>query len=439
MAGTVRTRFAPSPTGYLHVGGARTALYNYLFAKHAGGAFVLRIEDTDVERSSEDFTKTILDSLSWLGITWDEGPFFQSRRLDGYRKAAEKLLAAGQAYYEDDPEKGRAVKMRMPKHVIKVSDVIHGTVEFDASLSDDFVILKSDGYPTYNFANVVDDVDMGITHVIRGDEHLSNTPRQLVLYEALGLEPPLFAHIPMILGPDGSKLSKRHGATSVGEYRERGFLPEALENFVALLGWSPGKDVEIMSLGEMVERFELSRVRTVPSRFDNAKLLWMNGQYLMSLPVERLATEMKDYLSAKGVDLSKRSDEWMRLFAAAYRQRVKTLDGLIESSRFLFAEEVEYDAKAVKKVLEKDGAMEMLAAAREVLAGDQRWSPETLEERFRGFCEKSGAALGDVAQPVRVAVTGGMVSPPFFDTLMLIGRDRVLARIDGALGRFARK
>lgn len=429
----MRTRFAPSPTGFLHVGGARTALYNYLHARATGGEFVLRIEDTDRERSEERYTKAILDSLKWLGIEPDEGPHFQSERLEVYGEAAERLLASGAAYHDDDPEKGRAVKMRMPHGIVRVPDLMHENVQFDTSLEDDFVIVKSDGYPAYNFACVVDDSGMGITHVIRGDEHLSNMPRQMVLYEALGLEPPKFAHIPMILGPDGAKLSKRHGATSVGEYHRHGYLPEALVNFVALLGWSAGDDVEIMSLGEMCEKFDISRIRKVSSQFDNEKLAWMNGQYIMKLPVERLATELAEYLESRGVEVSAFDEAWMRGFAEAYRERMKTLADVVEPSRFFFTESIEYTPKAVKKVLARDGALERLSAMHGILAAETEWTAEKLEACFRSYCEQEAVGLGKVAQPVRVAVTGTTVSPPIFETLTLLGRERALARIEDVL------
>lgn len=438
MTQGVRTRFAPSPTGFLHVGGARTALYNFLFARQNGGKFLLRIEDTDLQRNEDRFVQTILESMTWLGMDWDEGPYYQSQRLAGYRAAADELLAEGVAYWEEDPEKGRAIKMRMPRTgTIKVPDLIHEVVEFDASLLEDFVIIKSDGYPSYNFACVVDDTELGITHVIRGDEHLSNMPRQLVLYDAMGFTPPKFAHIPMILGPDGAKLSKRHGATSVTEYREKGFLPEALINFVALLGWSPGGDLEIMSIVDMVEKFDIARVRKVSSRFDNDKLLWMNGQYFMMLPIERLAREMRDYLASRDVDLSGRDEAWMGLFASAYRERIKTLEELLAASRFLFTDTVEYDPAAVKKVLDKEGARDTLAAVRDVLAAENDWQPARLEEAFKAFCEKNGLPMGKVAQPIRVAVTGSNVSPPIFETLALMGREKALARIDETLKKNA--
>lgn len=433
MTDTVRTRFAPSPTGYLHVGGARTALYNYLFARRSGGTFVLRIEDTDRERSEDQYTHAITDSLTWLGMEWDEGPYFQSQRLDGYREAAERLLESGHAYYEEDPEKGRALKMRVPDRVIVVPDLIHDSVEFDAGLTDDFVIIKSDGFPSYNFACVVDDAALGITHIIRGDEHLSNMPRQLLLYEALGITPPKFAHIPMILGPDGAKLSKRHGATSVGQYREQGFLPEALVNFVALLGWSPGGDLEIMSLEEMCGNFDIARVKKNASRFDTEKLHWMNGQYIMALEPDRLAGDIRSFLATQNVDTSERSDEWMAWLAVAYRERLKTLADLVPASRFLFCDDIEYEPKAVKKVLAKAGAVERLQAARELLATLKEWTPENLEALFGDYCAENDIGLGKIAQPVRVAVTGGTVSPPIFETLRLIGRNESLRRIDNAL------
>ena len=433
----VRTRFAPSPTGYLHVGGARTALYNYLFARANGGEFVLRIEDTDRERSEDSYTRTIRDSLTWLGIPWDDGPYYQSERRELYRAAAAQLLESGAAYWDEDPEKGRAVKMKMPDRIAKVPDLIHGTVEFDTSLADDFVIIKSDGYPSYNFACVVDDHEMGITHVIRGDEHLSNMPRQLLLYEALEIDQPKFAHIPMILGPDGAKLSKRHGATSVGEYIRRGLLPEALINFIALLGWSPGDDREIMSLEEMAAAFTIDRVRKVPSQLDNEKLQWMNGQYIMSLSDERLAEVMGDFFVMNGVDIAGRSGEWMKHVAVAYRQRMKTLDDGLAASRFIFVDTIPYEPKAVRKVLGKEGASERLADARKILAGEDDWTVENLESRFKEYCEREGVGFGKVAQPLRVAVTGGMVSPPIFETLYLVGRERSLERIDRVLEKGA--
>ena len=391
---------------------------------------VLRIEDTDRQRSEEHFTGAILDSLEWIGIEGYEGPHYQSQSLEHYREAAERLIGSGAAYWDEDPEKGRAVKLLMHDDLVEVADMIHGTVEFDASLADDFVIMKSDGYPSYNFACVVDDHRMGITHVIRGDEHLSNMPRQIALYDALGFQRPRFAHIPMILGPDGVKLSKRHGATSVGEYRRQGYLSEALVNFIALLGWSPGDGREIMSLEEMAAAFTIERVRKVPSQFDHEKLQWMNGQYIMRLDPDRLAAEMADFFAANGIDISGRSADWMRNFVAAYRERMKTLKDGLDASRFIFDDSIEYDAAAVRKVLGREGAIERLSDLREVLSGDYDWTVENIEMRLRSYCEKVNVGFGKVAQPLRVAITGGMVSPPIFETLYLVGRKRALRRID---------
>ena len=315
----MRVRFAPSPTGLLHIGGARTALYNWLIARHQGGTFILRIEDTDQTRSTQDATDQIIDSLQWMGLDWDEGPIHQSDRLDLYRKNVEELLSAGQAY-EDEDERGRAVRLRVSREEpIRVVDSVHGEVSFERELIEDFVIRKADAFPTYNFACVVDDHDMGITDVVRGDDHISNTPRQLLIYEALGWEPPRFAHVPMILGEDGQRLSKRHGATGVDEYREMGILPEALVNFLALLGWSPGQDREIMTRAEMVEEFDLDRVRRTASQFDTEKLAWMNSQHMQLLEetdlADRIARRLRERFSAE-VD-----EDVSRRLAAIYRVR----------------------------------------------------------------------------------------------------------------------
>ena len=296
MSSNVKVRFAPSPTGYLHIGGARTALFNWLFARHNKGIFLLRIEDTDQQRSTEEATHAILDSMKWLGLDWDEGPHFQSQRLSIYKQYAEKLVAHGKAFYDTDEEGRKAIRFKMQDGVTEINDLIHGAITFDASLIEDFVILKADGFPTYNFACVVDDAEMGITHIIRGDDHISNTPKQIALYNAFGFKMPEFAHIPMILGEDGSRLSKRHGATSVTEYRDKGYLPHALVNFLALLGWSPGNDQEIISIQEMIEKFTLKRVNKTSAQFNNTKLDWMNGQYIKNTPIEHLTTEVKVFL-----------------------------------------------------------------------------------------------------------------------------------------------
>ncbi|MFQ5965912.1 MAG: glutamate--tRNA ligase, partial [Candidatus Scalinduaceae bacterium] len=300
MASKVKVRFPPSPTGFLHIGGARTALYNWLFARHHGGKFILRIEDTDQLRSSKEATQTILDSLTWLGLDWDEGPYYQSNRLNIYQEYVDKMLKEGNAFHVDDPEKGRAVCFKIKNGITDFDDLIHGNISFDTSLIEDFVIQKADGFPSYNFACVVDDGVMEITHVIRGDDHISNTPRQIALCKALDFDIPKFAHIPMILGEDGTRLSKRHGATSVTEYRERGYLPEAIINFIALLGWSPGDDQEFLTKQEMIEKFSLKRVNKTSARFDNTKLDWMNGKYIMGMPTKSLIKKLYSYIEKAG-------------------------------------------------------------------------------------------------------------------------------------------
>ncbi|MBT3353647.1 MAG: glutamate--tRNA ligase, partial [Candidatus Scalindua sp.] len=302
MDSNVKVRFPPSPTGFLHIGGARTALYNWLFARHNNGKMVLRIEDTDRQRSTEEATQAILDSMTWLGLDWDEGPYHQSERLEVYNEHVEKLLKDGKAFYVDDPEKGRAVRFKITDELTGFDDMVHGNIKSDTSLLEDFVIQKADGFPAYNFACVVDDGVMGITHIIRGDDHLSNTPRQIALYKALGFDLPKFAHIPMILGEDGSRMSKRHGATSVTDYRAKGYLPDAIVNFIALLGWSPGHDQELLSRQEMIEKFTLKRVNKTSSQFDFTKLDWMNSKYIQNLPVGDLVSELQPYIKDANLD-----------------------------------------------------------------------------------------------------------------------------------------
>jgi len=416
----VRTRFAPAPTGYLHIGGARTALYNWLYARHHGGKFVLRIEDTDQARSTERSTQAIVDSLQWLGIDWDEGPYHQSRRLERYHECAEELLAGGRAYEEHDPEQGTAVRFRMPPGTTVIDDLVHGEVTIDNATVADFVIRKSDGFPTYNFACVVDDADMGITCIIRGDEHMSNMPKQLAVYRALGLEPPQFAHIPMILGPDGAKLSKRHGATSVLEYRDQGFLPQALANFIALLGWNPGTEQEIMSMSELVEMFTLDRCSKVSSRFDTEKLTWMNSQYLKCLPADTFAELARQYIAAAGYDASALSDETVSTMVELYRERARTLAEIPVRAAYALSDEVPYDEASVRKFLGKPGVDRILEACYEALAGLEEFDRARLESALRSVAGDANVGFGKVAQPVRVAITGSAASPGIFETLELV-------------------
>jgi glutamyl-tRNA synthetase len=458
-----RTRFAPSPSGYLHIGGARTALFNYLFARRHGGAFVLRIEDTDRERSTDESIAAILTSLEWLGIHWDEGPFYQSRRTALYVAEAERLLAAGKAYpcycssealeakrqaalaagrspvYDgtcrDRPPRGgdapHTVRFRGPKAgETVVDDLVKGRVVFQNAELDDLIILRTDGSPTYNFCVVVDDVAMEVTHVIRGDDHLTNTPRQILLYRALGHELPAFAHVPLILGGDRTRLSKRHGAMAVTAYRDMGILPDALVNFLVRLGWSHG-DQEIFSRAELVEKFNLESIGKAAGVFNPEKLLWLNGHYLRALAPAELAHAARPFVERAG--LSVPGDEaWLARALATLRERVKTLVELVEGARFYLTDEVALDPAAAAKHLTREIAP-ALAALRAALAGLSSWTPETISGAFDRVLAAHGLKLGKLAQPVRVAVTGGTVSPGIFEVLDVLGRERTLARLDRAL------
>ena len=436
MSSKVKVRFPPSPTGFLHIGGARTALYNWLFARHHNGEFILRIEDTDQQRSTEEATQIILDSLTWLGLDWDDGPYYQSKRLDIYQEYVDKLLKEGKAFYVDDPEKGRAVRFKIEEVSTDFDDLIHGSINFDTSLIEDFVIQKADGFPSYNFACVVDDGVMEITHIIRGDDHISNTPRQIALYKALGFEIPKFAHIPMILGEDGSRLSKRHGATSVTEYRDKGYLPEAIINFIALLGWSPGNDQEILTKQEMVEKFSLKRVNKTSARFDNVKLDWMNGKYIMELPTKELASKLISYIEKAGFDIGHISDEWFCKLVELYRERLKTLSDFVTQAAPFFSNEIKYDNKAVDKFLKKDSVSSLLRDAYHGLKEVDVFSIKELEDCLREITTKHGIGFGKLAQPIRVAVIGKGASAGIFETLELLGKEKTLKRLEYTINKF---
>lgn len=437
LSSNVKVRFAPSPTGYLHIGGARTALYNWLFARHAGGIFLLRIEDTDRQRSTEEATQAILDSLKWLGLDWDEGPYFQSQRLSLYKKYAETLVDQGKAFYDTDTEGRTAIRFKMLDGVTDVNDLIHGTITFDTSLIEDFIILKADGFPTYNFACVIDDAEMGITHIIRGDDHISNTPKQIALYRALGFTIPEFAHIPMILGEDGTRLSKRHGATSVTEYRDKGYLPQALINFLALLGWSPGNDQEIMSIQEMIEKFTLKRVNKTSAQFNNTKLDWMNGQYIKNSPAECLVPDIKAFFEKSGIDTSKISTEWLTNLVGLYHERFKTFQDLVNQTMFFFTDTIEYDPAAVDKFLKKSGTLELLKEVYSALAQQSDFDKVHLEGCLRALTEKTGIGFSKLAQPLRVAITGKSVSAGIFETMELLGKEISLKRLEYAIKNFS--
>ncbi len=468
----MRVRFAPSPTGYLHVGGARTALFNWLLARKAGGVVILRVEDTDRARSSEEATQAILEGLGWLGIDWDIGPLFQSEGVERHRADALRLLEEGKAYRDfADPAEIRAeaeergvhpsrvarekadlvaedesaaraaageafaVRFRVPAGETRFTDLVHGDMRFGNDDIDDLVILRSDGTPVYNLAVVSDDAHMRITHVIRGDDHLSNTPKQVLLYRALGLPEPAFAHVPLILGPDGKRLSKRHGATAVGEYESQGLLPEAMVNFLALLGWSPGDDREIMELDELVAAFSMERVLKKSAVFDSDKLMWLNGKRLAARPAPELIDRVCARLEAvAGVDRVRLQDaEWMSRLIDLIKSRARTIDDLADQAVPFAADELEYEDKAIAKHWDKDPAvaLERLEGLARLWA-DVDWTEEKLEEGLRGMAESVGIGAGKLIHPLRVALTGRMSSPGIFEVLMLLGKDRSLGRI--ALG-----
>jgi glutamyl-tRNA synthetase len=426
VTSTIRVRFAPSPTGYLHVGGARTALFNWLFARHTGGTFLLRIEDTDKERSSEEYTRVILDGLTWFGLDWDEAPVFQGARLARHQEVADRLLADGKAYDDEG-----AIRLRVPAGEIAWDDAVHDRISFKGEDIKDFVILRSDRSPLYNFAVVVDDLDMRVTHVIRGDEHISNTPKQIAVYRALGHEPPVFGHVPMIHGPDGKKLSKRHGATAVGDYQQLGILPAAMRNFLALLGWSPGGDREILALDDMVRLFTLEAILEKSAVFDMTKLYWMNGQYLSMTPAEDLYNLTTRELAKLGVNGGR--DAVLKAIAAVKTRSRTTLDVARQVAVRLDPKFVELDDKA-KKEIAKDGTAYRAALEASVTAlRDTDWTPEALEKRLRALADERGVAAGKIFQPIRIALTGATVSEPVNELLHVVGKEAALKRLADAL------
>jgi glutamyl-tRNA synthetase len=466
-----RVRFAPSPTGYLHVGGARTALFNWLYARHTGGSFLLRIEDTDKERSTESHTQVIIDGLTWLGITWDEGPFFQGSYGARHRADAERLLAMGRAYrcfctrdeldamrataektsmgFRYDGRCGRlgeteirarlargdsfSIRLRMPNEEIAWEDAVHGRISFQGHDLDDFILLRSDGSPIYNLAVVSDDIEMRITHVIRGDDHISNTPKQIAIYRALEQPIPVFAHVPMILGSDGKKLSKRHGATAVGDYQHQGILPLAMRNFLALLGWSPGGDREILPEAEMIQLFSLEGIQKKAAVFDTTKLEWMNGQYLSALPASELLEPVRVHLREMGIALDNRD---LRPLIDAVKARSRTLldianQAAVRLDRTRIVRDPKGDQLASKMGDQFAANLRLAGAALGALNGGE-WTPANLEAALKALAEREGKKLGDVMQPVRVALTGGTVSEPVNELLAVVGRAESLARIEAA-------
>ncbi len=459
----IKTRFAPSPTGYLHIGGARTALFSWLYARRHGGTFVLRIEDTDLERSTPEAVNAILEGMNWLGLDYDEGPFYQTQRFDRYREVLQGLLREGQAYYcyctreelealrseqmthkqkprydgryrdyQGPPRKGvePVVRFRNPlEGEVVVEDLIRGNISFQNAELDDLIIARADGTPTYNFCVVVDDMDMGITHVIRGDDHINNTPRQINILKALGASIPQYGHVPMIQGPDGQKLSKRHGAASVMEYRDMGYLPEAVLNYLVRLGWSHG-DQEIFSLDEMIELFDLSACNKAPSAINLSKLIWLNKHYLKTLDPVHVARHLSWQIGQLGIDPSE--GPHLPEVVTAFAERSDTLKDMAQAALFLYQDFADYDPKAASKNLTA-AAKTPLQQIHEALAALPEWRAETLHHAVKAVAGMSGLALGKVAQPLRVAISGTAVSPPIDVTLELLGRTRTLARIGRAL------
>ncbi|HWP47602.1 MAG TPA: glutamate--tRNA ligase [Candidatus Limnocylindrales bacterium] len=454
----IRTRFAPSPTGHLHIGGARTALFNWLFARKNQGIFLLRIEDTDVERSTLESVQGILDGLKWLGLIWDEGPYYQSQRLELYQHHVQQLLQAGKAYRcyctpeeleakrkqalqegkplrydgkcrelkEEPIGKPFAIRFKAPQTGrILIQDLIRGPITYEVTELDDLIIQRSDGMPTYNFCVVVDDVTMEITHVIRGDDHLNNTPRQILLYEAFGYPIPQFAHVPMILGPDKTRLSKRHGATSVLAYREMGYLPQALVNYLVRLGWSYG-DQEIFSVPELIEKFSLENVGKAPAVFNPEKLLWLNHHYIKATEPAELARLLIPFLEKKGFKVEE--GPWLTRVVQTLQERSKTLVEMADRAEFYFQETIPYQEKVVQKFFRKE-TVEALQELIRDLEQLESFEEKELEKIFRNIIDRKGLKLADIAQPVRIALTGGTASPGLFEIMAILGKERVLKRI----------
>lgn len=465
----IKVRFAPSPTGYLHIGGARTALYNWLFARHHQGKFILRIEDTDRERSTEEAIKAIVKALKWLGLNWDEGPYRQMDRLLLYQEQAAKLVAAKKAYFcyclphELKARKEQVLKagkswrydrrclnltskeqaefdaQKRPKAVrfysidegeTVVNDQIRGQVVFSNRQLDDLIIIRSDGIPTYNFAAVVDDALMGVTHVIRGEDHLPNTPRQIQIYEALGFKPPIFAHLPLILGPDKTPLSKRHGATAVESYMAEGYLPEALINFLALLGWSWDEKTTLFSVTELIDKFSLDRVSKAGAVFNLDKLNWLNGYYIRQLPITELTKKLIPFWQKAGFlqQVDEKKFTWLLQIAAICQERIVKLSDIITLTDFFFVD-VNYDPQAVEKVLTSEARTMVLPKAREKLKETEPFTAANIEKTLRALVEELQLKPKKVFQPIRVAISGRTVSPPLFESLALLGKEKVLKRL----------
>jgi len=474
MGSEVRVRFAPSPTGYPHVGNIRTALFNWLFARHNKGVFILRIEDTDQERKVEGATEIIMESLGWLGMDWDEGPFFQSHRLDMYKKYAEQLVTEDKAYYcfcsserldamrkdqaarklppgydrrcrclsneQIETEKARGivpvVRFKSPTEgQTSITDLIRGEVIFENSLMDDFVLLKSDGYPTYHLDNIVDDHYMNISHVMRAEEWLSSTPRHILLYAALGWKPPQFAHLPMILGPDKSKLSKRHGATAINEYQNEGYLPETMINFLALLGWSLDDKTEIMSREEIIANFSVERVSKTAAVFNKDKLEWMNGVYIRNLSIDDFTERCLPFVERRLPPEVKRPIDagYLKQIAPLVQERAKTLNEVPQLVDFLFVNKLEYDTIILQGKLDKVQAVVVLEKSISMLEKLEGWDSDIMEKAIRPLSDELSMKVGPFFSVLRVAITGRTASPPLFQTMAVLGRARCMERLKAAL------
>ena len=415
----VRVRFAPSPTGNLHIGSSRTALFNWLYARSQSGKLILRIEDTDKKRSSEEYLKEIISSLKWLGLDWDEGPYFQSKRQDIYLSYAEKLLKQGVAYKD-----GEAIIFKVPAEKVKMYDLVHGEIEVDNTLIGELVLIKSDKTPAYNFACVIDDIDMKISHVIRGDDHISNTNKQFALYNALSVKPPKFAHIPLILGPDKAPLSKRFGAVSIGEYKEKGYLPEAMVNYLSLLGWSPGNNKEFMETKEIIKNFGIKRINKRAAEFDEDKLRWLNGEHIRKLDIDKFME------TAEGFIEDKFPKEWFKKFCKLYHGRVKTLVEFKKELDIFAKDEVSYDKEAVEKFLKKKEVLDMLKLASQRLEKIKDFTPKAIEDESRALIKELNLKGADLIHPLRVAVTGKSVSAGIFEVLALLGKEKTIKRLN---------
>lgn len=418
----IRVRFAPSPTGYLHIGGVRTALFNYLYARQQGGKFLLRIEDTDRQRSTPEFEQEILQSLAWLGLTWDETIVHQSKRLDRYREVVQELLSKGLAY-----EFEGAVKFKIPQMQVKVYDLIRGEVVYDSKEFDDLVIMKSDGFPTFHLAVIVDDHDMEISHVVRGEDHLPNTPRHILLQQALGWKSPKYAHLPLIFGTDGTPLSKRHGAVAVTEYRNQGYLPEGLLNYLALLGWNPGTNQEILKMPEMIKQFSFKRVVKSNAQFNPEKLLWLNGQHIRQLTEEDYTKRITEYWQGR-IELPSQ-DKWSKLIAL-YRPRIETFKQLMDQCAYCFNEPNYQDAQLMGEIKGNPSTLGLLRKLMEELNRFADFSEiHMLDQATRQIAEAAGLKPKDIIHPLRFVLTGGSASPGIFELMSLIGKQTCIARM----------